>query len=292
MRIEPPKRFTRFACFDWSGANTRQPNGIALAIAELDDPPNLVERRWSRGDALTWLSEVAASGEPMLIGLDLSPALPFADAGAYFPGWSASPSDAKALWALVDALCEADPHLSAAGLLRTPQAARYYRQHGGRLGDRYGDAGRGRLRRTEATQLGQGLSPSSCFNLVGAAQVGKSSLTGMRVLHRLGGRIPVWPFDPLPASGPVIVEIYTTIAARAAGVGGGRSKLRDAEALSAALAVLGSLPATLTRYDDHSTDAILTAAWLRAHAVRPELWAPSGLTPEIARTEGWTFGVG
>ena len=38
-------------------------------------------------------------------------------------------------------------------------------------------------------------------------------------------------------------------------------------------------------------DALLTAAWLRANAARPELWAPEGMTPEIARTEGWTFGV-
>ena len=31
-----------------------------------------------------------------------------------------------------------------------------------------------------------GCKPYSNFNLVGAAQVGKSSLSGMRMLHRLG----------------------------------------------------------------------------------------------------------
>jgi hypothetical protein len=137
-----------------------------------------------------------------------------------------------------------------------------------------------------------GLSPTSCFNLVGAAQVGKSSLTGMRVLHRLAGRVPIWPFDPLPSHGPVIVEIYTTIAARAAGIRKGLSKMRDAASLDAALAKLGSEPhQPLARYDDHATDAILTAAWLRANADRPELWTPATMTAHIAQTEGWTFGV-
>lgn len=241
---------------------------------------------------LAWLQDVAASGEPMLIGLDLSPGFPFVDEGAYFPGWAGSPRDAKMLWATVDRLSAGDPHLAAAGVVAHPELGRYFRQHGNRCGDRFGPAGRGRLRVCETAQRARKLSPSSCFNLVGAAQVGKSSLTGMRVLHRLGGAIPVWPFDPLPARGPVLVEIYTTIAARAADPRGGRSKLRSGAALDAALTALGSPPHDpLDRYDDHATDALLTAAWLRATAHRPEPWSPAGLTPAIAATEGWTFGV-
>ena len=201
-----------------------------------------------------------------------------------------TPADAKALWHSVDTLSADTPHLGAGGFLAHPEPARYFR-HQGRAGDRHG-GGRGRLRVCEAEQLAAGLSPSSCFNLIGAAQVGKSSLTGMRVLHRLGGRVPVWPFDPILETGPVIIEIYTTIAARAAGVGRGRSKVRDAAGLRAALEALGSRGhARLDQHDDHMTDALITAAWLRANAGRPELWSPAGLTPEIARTEGWTFGV-
>ena len=103
----------------------------------------------------------------------------------------------------------------------------------------------------------------------------------------------MWPFDPLPASGPVLVEIYTTIAARAADPRGGRSKMRSGAALDDALRALGS-PAhdPLDRYDDHATDALLTAAWLRSVAARPALWSPAALTRAIAATEGWTFGVG
>jgi hypothetical protein len=56
--------------------------------------------------------------------------------------------------------------------------------------------------------------------------------------------------------------------------------------------VLGSdAHVPLARYEDHATDAIVTAAWLRQVQAEPRLWSPPGLTDAIARTEGWTFGV-
>jgi len=68
--------------------------------------------------------------------------------------------------------------------------------------------------------------------------------------------------------------------------------MRDAGALDTALEALGSAPHDpLAHYDDHATDAILTAAWLRTAAHRPDLWTPTAMTPHIAQTEGWTFGV-
>jgi hypothetical protein len=114
----------------------------------------------------------------------------------------------------------------------------------------------------------------------------------MRLLKRLAATLPIWPFDPLPARGSLVVEIYTSIAAVAAGLRRGRSKIRDAETLDRALGALGSRPhAPLARYDDHATDALLAGAWLRRVAARPDLWSPLAMTPAIARTEGWTFGV-
>src|SRR5690606_23000784 len=134
--------------------------------------------------------------------------------------------------------------------------------------------------------------PYSNFNLVGAAQVGKSSLTGMRVLHALDGRLPVWPVDPPPPAGSVVVEIYTTIAAMAAGRSPSRSKMRSYEELDHALAALGSQPVSgHGPIDDHSADALLAAHWLRRVAHREDLWHPAALSPALARTEGWTFGV-
>ena len=286
------RRFANFACIDWSGQAVARPKGIAVARCGAGDgAPVLLRpgRGWSREHIVERLLRQADAGADVLIGIDFSPALPFADRGGYFPGWSESPVDARALWAMVDRVCAGDPHLGASAVVDHLEASRHFRRHGGREGDLFG-GGAGRLRVVEAACRADGLGMAqSCFNLVGAAQVGKSSLTGMRVLHRLGGRIPVWPFDPVPATGPLIVEIYTTIAARAAGARGG-SKLRSWEALDEALAVLGSRRTGGTGgVDDHSSDAILTAAWLRRVAPDPALWAAP--PPAIADTEGWTFGV-
>lgn len=287
-------RFTRFAAVDWSGAVGPRQKGIAVATCGPgDEAPVLVRpgHLWSRTEALAWIFEAAAA-EDILIGLDLSPAFPFVDQGAYFPGWALSPPDARELWALVEAVTANDAHLSCASFVDHIEASRYFRRHGGRQGDRFG-SGRGRLRVVEQATLDQGIaSPYSNFNLIGAAQVGKSSLTGMRLFSRLDGRVPIWPFDGVPDQGPVVVEIYTSLAAVAAGVRKGRAKIRDGSALDTALARLGSMPhAPLARYDDHATDALLSAAWLRAIADDPVCWRPEGLTPHVAATEGWTFGV-
>lgn len=288
-------RFVQFVAIDWSGAVGPFQRGIAVAICRagrtapwLIAPPG---RHWSRQDVLTWLS--TAIPADTLIGFDLGPALPFADQGAYFPGWEKSPADARALWALVEEICADEPNLGANRLVDHPHASAHFRRHGGRTGAAFG-TGRGRLRVTELAQQAHGLSPYSNFNLVGAAQVGKSSLTGMRLLHRLGHRLPVWPFDPIGARGSAIVEIYTSLAAIAAGRPRGRTKIRDRAALDAALAapaidsagVGGGGP-----IDDHASDALLTAAWLRRHADCERLWVPDALSCPIARTEGWTFGV-
>ena len=288
------RRFEHFACVDWSGANIARPPGIAVAAVDPSSPAALIEREggWSRAEILDWLRGLACVNTDILIGFDLSMALPFVDEGSYFPGWRDSPADARALWALVDRLSESDAHLAVPSFLSHPQIHRHFRHGGGVVGDLF-PGGAGRLRVVERHQrlTGQG-SSISCLNLVGAAQVGKSSLTGMRVLHRLQGAIPVWPFDDVPATGPLLVEIYTTVAARAAGLRPGLSKIRDREALNAAFDVLGApRPVRVARYDDHKADALLTAAWLQRASRRPELWRPPALTPEVARKEGWTFGI-
>ncbi|MEP9357519.1 hypothetical protein [Sphingomonas sp. KR3-1] len=283
--------FTDFIAIDWSGQAVERPKGLAVARAVRGTAaPELVERNWSRQDIADWLAELADSGTRALIGLDLSPAFPMADEGSYFPGWEFSPPDGPALWKLVEELSADDPHLAATSFVNHPQARRHFRQRED-CGDLF-PPGRGRFRVCEHGQEAMRLSPYSCFNLIGASQVGKSSLTGMRVLYRLRGKLPLWPFDPLPEAGPVLVEIYTALAARSAGMRKGISKIRDAATLDVMLAAFGSEPhAPLARYDDHATDAMLSAAWLRAVADDRALWTPEGLTPELAHTEGWTFGV-
>ena len=291
-------RFRHFMAIDWSGALGPRQKGIAVALCGLEGAPELLrpqgQAHWSRDEVL----RLVRDGLPQdtLVGFDLGISLPFADAGAFFPGWAESPVDARALWALIDTICAEDEHLSASSFVDHPLLSAYFRRHGGREGALFHlpDAlhRRGRMRVTEEAQARAGCKPYSNFNLVGAAQVGKSSLTGMRLLHRLNGAVPVWPIDPLPESGSVVTEIYTTLAAVAAGRSAGRAKMTDYSALNAALAVLGSPPVTGEGpIDDHSADALLTAVWLRTAAPRADLWKPVEMTAELARTEGWTFGA-
>lgn len=285
-------RFRHFAAIDWSGAAGERHRGIAVALCPAGrSAPVLVRpgHRWSRGEVLDWL--LTELPDDTLVGFDMGISLAHADRGAFFPGWDESPADARALWAMIDALCTDDPHLAASSFVDHPEAARHFRRHGGREGDLFG-GGRGRFRVTERAQEALGCKPYSNFNLVGAAQVGKSSLTGMRLLHRLKRRLPVWPIDPLPPSGSVITEIYTTIAAMAAGRSAAKSKMRDHGELDSALIALGSKPCGGSGpIADHASDALLTAAWLRLAACDPALWQPAALTEEIAATEGWTFGA-
>lgn len=294
-------RFRNFIAIDWSGAAGERHAGIAVALAQAGREAPLLVRpanaahnhKWSRPEVAQWLAHDLPPDT--LVGLDLGISLPFSDRGAFFPGWAESPLDARALWALVDRLCAGDPHFGVGSFVDHPQAARYFRRHGGREGAHFGfggkPGGRGRFRLTEHAQEQMGCRPYSNFNLVGAAQVGKSSLSGMRMLHRLAGVLPVWPVDPLPDAGSVVVEIYTTLAAIAAGRSPGRSKMRSHAALNDALAACASAPVPGSGpIDDHKSDALLTAAWLRQMAHRAELWHPTGLEA-VRHTEGWTFGA-
>jgi hypothetical protein len=283
-----PDRFTRFAVADWSGAKGSRHPGIAIAECGTgDEAPELIappDRHWSREAVLEWLS---ARTEDLLIGFDFSFAPPFIARGAYLPG-DETASDAASFHAYVDRLCT-DEDLGAASFLEIHHRRHFY------LGAADGrKADFMHLRMCEAHyNAGGGGKPSTVYDAIGAAQVAKASFAGMRFLNRLrAAGIAIWPLDPMPDHGPVAVEIYAQIAARASGLRKGLSKIRDAAALDAALATFGSRPHTpLARYTDHATDAILTAAWLRANAHRPDLWAPPALTPEIAGTESWTFGV-
>lgn len=278
--------FTRFAAIDWSGAKGTRHPGIAVACCESGDAaPRLLTppgRAWARQEVLDWVLQQGDTS--VLIGFDFSFSAPFVARGAHLPGETQGDT-AQTLWAHVDAASD-DPDLGAAGFIDARRGTHFY------LGA--ADGAKADFLHWRACEVAHDGStkPSTVFDAIGAAQVAKASFAGMRLLHRLNGRVPVWPFDPLPDRGACVVEIYTSIAARAAGARKGRSKLRDGASLDAALAVLGSRPhAPLDRYTDHATDALLTAAWLRRAANDPALWRPAAMTDAIARSEGWTFGI-
>jgi hypothetical protein len=279
-------RFTRFVAIDWSGAKGRRHKGIAIAEARGDGAPRLVRpgHIWSRTEVADWLVKEAAR-EPTLFGFDFSFAPPFAERGASLPGEVGVPGSAREFWAYVDA-CAPDEDLGAASFLEQGHRRHFY------FGIADGvKADFVRFRQCDARLNEQGgRKTASAYDAIGATQVAKASFAGMRLLHRIDGRVPIWPMDPLPPEGSAVVEIYTRIYLRNAGLPG--TKLRSRVDLNAALQGLGSPPARL-RFEpnDHQTDALVTAAGMRAHATQPQAFAPAGLTPELARTEGWTFGI-
>ena len=279
--------FSSFVAIDWSGAKGRRHKGIAVAEARGEAAPRLVRAGhiWSREEVLAWLIRRAAK-EPALFGFDFSFAPPIVARGEYLPGEADVPRTAREFWAYVDSRCE-DEDLGAASFLEQVHRRHFY------FGIADGvKAGFMHFRQCDARLNAQGgRKTASAYDAIGAAQVAKASFSGMRFLHHLDGKIAIWPMDPLPAHGSAVVEIYTRIYLRRAGLSG--VKLRSRADLNRALKGLGSPPARL-RFEpnDHQTDALVTAAGMRQLALtEPRAFDPQGLTPEISRSEGWTFGV-
>ena len=281
------ERFAACVAIDWSGAKGRRHKGIAIAEARGDLAPRLVRSGhvWSRAEVLHWLLKRAGK-EPTLFGFDFSFAPPIVERGEYLPGEPDIPTTAREFWAYVDAKSD-DEDLGAASFLEVAHRKHFY------FGIADGvKAGFMHFRQCDQQLNRQGgRKTASAYDAIGAAQVAKASFSGMRLLHHLNGKVAIWPMDPLPKGSSAVVEIYTRIYLRRGGLSG--AKLRSRAELNRALKGLGSPPARL-RFEpnDHQTDALVTAAGMRALA-RQERRAfdPEGMTPHIARTEGWTFGV-
>ena len=279
--------FTSFIAIDWSGAKGRRHKGIAIAEARGEAPPRLVRpgHVWSREEVLSWLL-TRADKEPTLFGFDFSFAPPLIERGEYLPGERGVPKTAREFWAYVDRI-STDEDLGAATFLEIAHRKHFY------FGIADGvKAGFMHFRQCDQQLNRQGGRKTACaFDAIGAAQVAKASFSGMRLLHRLDGKVAIWPMDPLPDRGSAVVEIYTRIYLRRAGLTG--VKLRSRAELNRALKGLGG-PPTRLRFEpnDHQTDALVTAAGMRALArEEPRAFDPQGLTRDIATSEGWTFGV-
>jgi hypothetical protein len=279
--------FASFVAIDWSGAKGRRHKGIAIAEARGEAAPRLIRpgHIWSREEVLHWLLR-RAQKEPTLFGFDFSFAPPIVELGEYLPGESGVPKSAREFWAYVDSRCD-DEDLGAASFLEQVHRRHFYF---GMADGVKADFMRFRQCDQQLNRQG-GRKTASAFDAIGAAQVAKASFAGMRLLHQLDGKVAIFPMDPLPEHGSAVVEIYTRIYLRRAGMPG--TKLRTRAALSEALRGLGSKPVSL-RFEpnDHQTDALVTAAGMRQLAMTERgAFQPAGLTAEIARTEGWTFGI-
>lgn len=289
--MEPPViLFDRFTAIDWSGARGKRYAGIAVAECGAGDAaPRLVEPPggwWSRTAVFDWLRAGVADGAA-LVGIDCAFSLPFAVAGRTLPA-DAGVFD---LWNEIERICADEPDFGGAPFAEHPvHGGGFWR--GGPQPDWYDDPHRATEIACRADGLG---SPQSPYKLIGAKQVGKGGLAGMRVLRALRAAAPdavaVWPFDAVKPGQTALTEIYPRLFLKHAGFG--QRKIRDGTELDAALARLTSRPFGLNGpVSDHATDALVSAAGLRWLAARPGLWRPPALDELARRREGWIFGVG
>ena len=273
--------FASFVAIDWSGAEGSY-RGISIArCGPGTAAPRLVApegARWTRSAVADWLDRELRGGRRLLIGLDFAFAMPLASVRHH--------GDVFSLWERIEAAGAADADFGCASVLAHPQFAPLYWSKG-----RQPRAWQEHRRRAELDCVAAtGTRPESIFKLIGAKQVGKASLTGMRVLRhvrsRNRARVAVWPFEPV-AGKSALVEIYPTLFRKAAAHG--LAKLRTRADLNAALRRLGSRGVRDGDLSDHDTDALISAAGLRSYAANG--WAALPAPDERVRREGWIFGV-
>ncbi|GAC1623597.1 MAG: hypothetical protein NVS9B10_08700 [Nevskia sp.] len=224
------------------------------------------------GAVLDWLRAELQRGPRLLVGFDFAFALP----GDGRP--------LAALWAEVETHCAQAPDLL--GRAYAERDPRFWQR--GPQPARWNQTPRATERACRAAGLG---SPQTPFQLIGAKQVGKGALAGMRLLHRLhreaADRLAIWPFDaadPAADARSFCVEIYPRLFIRRAGLG--NRKLRDRDDLNQALNRFDSLGIADGTFDDHEADALVSAAGLRRFADDAALWRAGA-----AQAEGWIFGV-
>lgn len=283
--------FDRFLAIDWSGAKGRY-RGVALAACRAGRAaPRLLPAPgggpWTRSAVAAHVAALCDRPGRTLVGIDCAFSLPAAASRVWLNGGGS----AFDLWALVDRVTADHPDYLGAPFARHPDYAEAFWCAGPRR------AGWIEPRReTELAcrrdRLG---APDSAMKQFGPKTVGPGALAGMRLLHALRrarpGRIAVWPFEPPGRASVVMVEIYPRLFWRRAGRTA-TAKVRDPAALDAALVALGSQPARLAgELSDHDTDALVAAAGMRQVAAEAETWRPPGLSPDVARGEGWIFGV-
>ncbi|GAC1479313.1 MAG: hypothetical protein NVS1B12_16460 [Acidimicrobiales bacterium] len=174
---------------DWSGARDPSVQRRTIWVAEAEDGHLLgLSAGRTREEVADVVIGVAGSAE--MVGLDFS---------FGFPAWWAEAHHAETgpdMWDVAvadgeDWLARCEPPFW--GRPRRPRP----------------DAAGPALRRTELATPPGWSRPKSIFQIGGAGQVGTGSIRGMAVLRRIrDAGLAVWPFDPVPGSGVVVVEAY------------------------------------------------------------------------------------
>lgn len=298
-----PIDYRCFIAIDWSGAKPPNVKGISVALClKGDEAPDLIPppngKSWSRFDAFEFLKD-RAEKENCIIGIDCAFSLPFERSGKYFKDDSPHVFD---LWALIDQICEEQENGStlkshdfyAACFWRADLYAQDFWETGKRPADFKGSEPH---RETELITREQGVgAPESPYKLIGAKQVGKGGMAGMRMMHclkeEINDKIGFWPFEELGSKTSMMMEIYPRLFIKQAGFG--NLKLRTMQDLNKALVGLGSkeIDGSFHNLTDHDTDALISAAGLRnVYQREKQLFTRENLSKRAKSYEGWIIGV-
>jgi hypothetical protein len=284
--------FDACIAIDWSGAAGNY-DGIAVAICRPGHAaPRVVAargRRWSRAEIADWLKERLSDGQRLLIGFDFAFAFPFENCG-YLGGRARGVNHIFGLWSLIEARSAGEADFGCRRFVDDPDLAHLFWKTGPRPA---AWVERKRLTELECAETTK-TRPDTLYKLLHSKQVGKASITGMRVLNYLrvcsSDSVAIWPFETPRTS--AIVEIYPTMFRKVAN--GSIAKLRSVVELNCALASLNSRPMRVANHrdlSDHETDAIISAAGLRSIARDPQVWVGPQLMSSRVRREGWIFGI-
>lgn len=288
------KNFDVFVGVDWSGAKSpMRTKSIALAgLHQTSSQIELYDQIRSRTAVFEWILAQINSSYRILVGVDCN--FGYAqEVGVQQFGVS---YDHRDLWAEVEACNEGKENFFAGGFWQHPKYAKYFWETGKKP---VGFSMPRRLTEVICGEAGMGW-PESPFKLIGAKQVGKGGLSGMRLAYhlkkQLGEKVCIWPFEQhlCMSAQIVITEIYPRQFIRRAGLG---SKKLDLKSLNTALEFFKSAPIKDKNITDHDADAIVSAAGLRylcggKETVPQRLAYPKMLDTKRASREGWIFGVG
>lgn len=244
---------------DWSGRNGPDQRR-AIWVAEVVAGRLVrLENGRSRDEVVEWL--IGRAGPDLVVGMDFAFSL---------PAWYLRERGltARGLWAAL-----ADEALTAAmrahGLSRwlsAPEPPFWSTRKAVPAGREF--------RRTEEVVRAAGYPAKSVFQLVGAGQVGRGSLYGMRALHRLAGAgFRIWPFDP--PRPPFVAEVYPRMFT-------GRVVKSDPAVRAGAVARIPRPWRDIAASTEDAFDAAMTALGMAGGSVED---SPGG------ELEGWIWGA-
>ncbi|MEM0909473.1 MAG: hypothetical protein AAGJ37_00775 [Pseudomonadota bacterium] len=285
--------FDQYIGIDWSGAlSPIRSDKIAVATCARTSSSHPIadDRSLSRTDVFNHILDLATTDRRTLVGIDCNLGYCYAVGKHQF----GSQADYLKLWEAVETACDNQANFFAGPFWQVEENAGYFWTKGKQPS--WFDLQTLR-RKTEACAAERGLGiPESPFKLIGAKQVGKGGLAGMRMALKLkqtlGEQITFWPFEDVNAEKTkiVVTEIYPRLFIRYAGFG--NAKIRDAEQLNTILQHYQLNPfGRLMKLSDHLTDAIIASAGLRWFCQQRDMFTREKLPADAVQFEGWIFGV-